>query len=203
MKRREFITLLGGAAAWPLAARAQQRAMPVIGVLGSGSRISFEFALDAFTQGSRQQGYIEDRNVAIQYSWADGYYDLLPSMADEFVRRHVAIIVTFQGTVTAEAAKAATSAIPIVFQVGTDPVAAGLVAALNRPGGNLTGTTDLASELAPKGLNLLHELVPSVYSGWRSNQSHKSDGLRGPTQAHGNGSDRVWYATLCGGSFRR
>ena len=162
MLRREFITLLGGAAAWPLAAWAQQAAIPVIGVLGSGSRSTFEFALAAFMQGLRQQGYIEDRNVTIQYSWADGHYDLLPSMADEFVRRHVAIIVTFQGTITAEAAKAATSNIPIVFALGTDPVAAGLIAALNRPGRNLTGATDLAVELGPKRLGLLHDLLPSV-----------------------------------------
>jgi putative tryptophan/tyrosine transport system substrate-binding protein len=163
MRRREFIALLGStAAAWPLAARAQQPALPVIGVLGSGSRSTFEFALAAFAQGLRQQGYVEDRNVSIQYGWAEGHYDLLPSMAAEFVRRHVAVIVTFQGTVTAEAAKTATSTIPIVFQLGTDPVAAGLVAALNQPGGNLTGATDLAVELAPKVLELLHDLVPSV-----------------------------------------
>ena len=163
MRRRDFIKIAGGtAAAWPLAARAQQPAVPVIGVLGSGSRNTFEFALAAFAQGLRQQAYIEDRNVSIQYSWADGHYDLLPSMAAEFVRRRVDMIVTFQGTVTAEAAKAATSTIPIVFQIGTDAVAAGLVAALNRPGGNLTGATDFAVELAPKGLELLHNLVPGI-----------------------------------------
>jgi putative ABC transport system substrate-binding protein len=161
--RRDFITLLGGAAAaWPLAARAQQTRLPVIGVLGSGSRNTFEFALSAFAEGLRQQGYVEDRNVSIEYSWADGHYDLLPSMAAEFVRRHVTVIVTFQGTVTAEAAKAATSGIPIVFQLGTDPVAAGFVAALNRPGGNLTGATDLAVELSSKGLALMRDLVPSA-----------------------------------------
>jgi ABC-type uncharacterized transport system substrate-binding protein len=163
MRRRQFLTLAGGAAAFaPLAARGQQPAMPVIGVLGSGSRSTFEFALAAFMQGLRQQGYVEDRNVIIQYSWADGHYDLLASMASEFVRRRVAVIVTFQGTAAAEAAKSATSTIPIVFQLGTDPVAAGLVAAVNRPGGNLTGATDLTVELAPKALELLHDLVPSV-----------------------------------------
>jgi putative ABC transport system substrate-binding protein len=160
MRRREFIVILCSTAAWP--AMAQQPATPVIGVLGSGSRSTFEFALTAFTQGLRQQGYVEDRNVSIEYSWAEGHYDLLPSMAAEFVRRHVAVIVTFQGTVTAETAKAATSTIPIVFELGTDPVAAGLVAALNRPGGNLTGATDLAVELASKALSLLHDLVPRV-----------------------------------------
>jgi putative ABC transport system substrate-binding protein len=163
LRRREFIAGLGGAAAWPLAARSQQPlAMPVIGVLGSGSRSTFEFALPAFAQGLRQQGYVEDRNVSIQYSWADGHYDLLPSMASEFVRRRVAVIVTFQGTATAEAAKSATSTIPVVFYIGTDPIAAGLVAALNRPGGNLTGATDLGVELSAKSLELLHDLLPSV-----------------------------------------
>ena len=162
MNRREIIAGLGSAAAWPVVARAQQPAMPVVGVLGSGSRSTFEFALDAFAQGLRQQGYVEDRNVSIQYSWADGHYDLLPSMAAEFVRRRVSLIVTFQGTATAEAAKAATSTIPIVFEIGTDPVAAGLVAAINRPGGNLTGTTDLAAELAANQLDLLRRLAPSA-----------------------------------------
>jgi putative tryptophan/tyrosine transport system substrate-binding protein len=162
VKRRTFIAGLGSAVTWPLVARAQQQAMPVIGVLGSGSHSTFEFALAAFIQALRQQGFVEGRNVSIQYSWAEGHYDLLPSMASEFVRRHVAIIVTFQGTVTAEAAKAATSTIPIVFQVGTDPIAVSLVAALNRPGGNLTGATDFGVELAPKRLGLLHQVVPNI-----------------------------------------
>jgi putative ABC transport system substrate-binding protein len=162
MRRREFIAGCGAAGAWPLVAHAQQATVPVIGVLGSGSRSTFEFALAAFIQGLRQQGYVEDCNVSIQYSWAEGHYDLLPSMASEFVRRHVAVIVTFQGTVTAEAAKAATSTIPVVFQIGTDPIAVSLVAALNRPGGNLTGATDFGVELAPKRLGLLHDVVPSI-----------------------------------------
>jgi putative ABC transport system substrate-binding protein len=162
MKRREFIAGLG-AAAWPVLARAQQSALPVIGVLvGSGSPATFEFALAAFAQGLRQQGYIEDRNVSIQYSWADGHYDLLPAMAAEFVRRRVAVIATFGGTVTAQAAKAATSSIPIVFAIGTDPVAMGLVASLNRPGGNVTGVTNLTVELAAKRLEMLHDLLPRV-----------------------------------------
>jgi putative tryptophan/tyrosine transport system substrate-binding protein len=163
MRRRGFITLIGGTmAAWPLAVWAQQAATPVIGVLGSGSRSSFEFALAAFARGLRQQGFVEDRNLRIDYIWADGRYDLLPSMAAEFVRRRVAVIVTFQGTVTAEAAKAATSAIPIVFQIGTDPIAAGLVGALNRPGGNLTGAIDFSIELEPKHIQLLRDLVPGL-----------------------------------------
>jgi len=161
MRRRDFITLLGSAAAsWPRAARAQQRTMPVIGVLSSVSRSGYEFGLSAFAQGLRQQAYGEDRNVSIQHSWADGHFDLLPSMAAEFVRRRVAVIVTLQGTVTAEAAKGATSIIPIVFALGSDPVAAGLVKSLNRPGGNLTGATGITVELGPKRLELLHDLVP-------------------------------------------
>jgi putative ABC transport system substrate-binding protein len=161
MRRRDFITVLGGAAAWPLAAWAQPT-VPVIGVLGSGSRGPFEFALAAFAQGLRGQGFIEDRNLSIEYIWADGHYDLLPSMAAEFVRRRVTVIVTFQGTVTAEAAKAVTSTIPIVFQIGTDPVVLGLVAALNRPGGNMTGAIDLSVELELKRLELLRDLVPAL-----------------------------------------
>ena len=114
MRRREFIMLLAGAAAWPLAVRAQQP-LPAIGVLGSGSREAFEFAVAGFAQGLRQRGYVEDRNLSIQYSWAGGHYDLLPSMAAEFVRRRVTVIAAFGGTVAAQAAKAATSTIPIVF----------------------------------------------------------------------------------------
>src|SRR5262245_11209823 len=130
MHRRSFLTLFcasTAASAWPLVARTQQRGMSVIGVLSSLSRNGYEAELAAFTQGLRQQGYAEDRNVSIQYSWAEGHVDLLPSMAAEFVRRRVAVIVTLGGTVTAEAAKAATSTIPIVFSLGSDPVTAGLV----------------------------------------------------------------------------
>jgi putative ABC transport system substrate-binding protein len=135
----------------------------VIGVLvGSGSRETFEFALAAFAQGLRQQGYVEDRNFSFEYSWADGHYDLLPSMAAEFVRRRVAVIATLGGTPTAQAAKAATSTIPIVFAIGTDPVAMGLVASLSRPGGNLTGATNLTVELTAKRLEILHDLLPRV-----------------------------------------
>ena len=162
LRRREFIAGLGGAAAWPLSVGAQQAAVPVIGVLGSGSRSTSDFALAAFAQGLRQQGFVEDRNVNLHYSWAEGHYDLLPTMAAEFVRRRVAVIVTLGGTVAAEAAKAATTTIPIVFSIGTDPVAVGLVKSLNRPGGNLTGATGMTVELTPKRLGLLHDLVPNV-----------------------------------------
>jgi putative ABC transport system substrate-binding protein len=159
--RREFVSALGGAVAiWPFAARAQQPAMPVIGFLGTQSADVSGARVSAFRQGLSESGYVEGKNVAIDYLWAEGQYDRLPGLVAELVRRRVAVIVSAGGSQGAVAAKAATSTIPIVFSAGADPIQSNLVSSLNRPGGNATGVSILIGGLDPKKIGLLHELVP-------------------------------------------
>ena len=161
MQRRQFIALLGGAATWPLAARAQQTALPVIGFINSASSQGYVMQVAAFLKGLGEAGYVEGRNVAIEYRWADSKHDRLPALAADLVHRQVTVIAATT-TAAAVAAKAATTTIPIVFEMGGDPVRVGIVSNLARPGGNITGVTNLNVVVAPKRLELLHEMVPNA-----------------------------------------
>ena len=162
MRRREFITLIGGIATWPLAARAQQPAMPVVGFMNSQSPVTYGHLAAAFRRGLSQVGFIEGRNVVVEYRWAEGHYERLRELAADLVRRRVAVLVATGGEPTSLAAKAATSTIPIIFAIGGDPIKGGFVDSLSRPSGNMTGLTQFTAPLEGKRLGLLHELVPDA-----------------------------------------
>ena len=187
IQRREFITLIGVAAAWPLAARAQQSAMPVIGFLDAGSAAERTTQVAAFRKGLAEGGYHVGQNVALEFHWAEGQYERFPELAADFVRRKVSVIVTPGSATAALAAKAATSTIPIVFGAGGDPVKQGLVASFNRPGGNLTGVNFFTAELVAKRMQLLRELVPAAKRVAVLVNPTDLEGLRNAARRRGGG----------------
>ncbi len=162
MRRREFIALLGGTAAWPIAAQGQQKALPLIGFMSGRSPADSAHLVEAFRQGLRESGYVEGETISIEYRWANGEYNRLPELASDLVSRRVLLLLALGGESSAIAAKQATSTIPIIFGIGDDPVKAGLVASFNKPGGNATGYTLLTNEMGAKRVGLMHELVPGV-----------------------------------------
>jgi len=205
MRRREFITLLGGAAAWPLAASAQQPAKPVIGVLGGHTRAQWQPFIAAFHQGLKETGYFDGENVSTEYRWAEGDYDRLPALAADLVRHKVAVIAAIGGVNSALAAKAATSQIPIVFLTGRDPVELGFIESFNHPGGNLTGVSLLNDELQAKRLELLRELVPNAATFAflinPNNRNHQSHARTLETVAHGGGQQLIVVRVASDGDF--
>ena len=205
--RREFITLIGGAAAaWPLAASAQQAAMPVVGFLGAGSLDNYVLYLAAFRKGLNETGFVEAQNVAIEYRWAGGQYDRMTELAVDLVRRGVAVIAVPGSPPGARAAKAATSTIPIVFSVGEDPVKLGLVASIGRPEGNATGINFFTGEVVAKRLTLLHELVPGaarVAVFINPSDAPRAESLRSEVQAAAHASGMQTVPALAAKSTRR
>jgi len=191
VKRRDFIAGLGGAAAWPLVVRAQQSAVPVVGILGSATAESYALPLAAVIQGLKETGFVEHQNVALEQRWANGQYDRLPELAADLVRSRVSLIAAIGNNLPTRAAKGATSTIPIVFAMGTDPVELGLVASLNRPGGNITGITNLSGEVTQKRLQLLHDLLPNARRfGYVANPDNST------TVALARDAARIWGGML-------